>query len=231
MSAAFERTALLYGAAALAQFATRRVVVVGIGGVGSYAAEALARSGLGTLVLIDDDVVEPSNINRQLWALHSTRGQAKVAVARARLLDINPALQIIAHQARCTAESVAQLLAPAPDFVIDAIDSIACKVALLAHCVTQAVPVIACMGAAGRTDPTRVRYADIADRLGGSFARRVRQELGALGIARGLPIVCSDEAAMTAPRGQPLPSCCAVPAAVGMAAAAYVLARLAAVPD
>jgi tRNA A37 threonylcarbamoyladenosine dehydratase len=229
MSAVFERTALLYGAAALARFATQRVAVVGIGGVGSYAAEALARAGIGTLVLVDDDRIEPSNINRQVWALHSTCGQAKVAVARARLLDINPALQVIAQPARCTAESVAHLLDPAPDFVIDAIDAIACKVALLAHCVMQAVPVIACMGAAGRTDPTRVRYADIADRMGGPFARRVRTELAARGIARGLPIVCSDEAAVTAPRGQPLPSGCAVPAAVGLAAAAYVLARLASV--
>jgi tRNA A37 threonylcarbamoyladenosine dehydratase len=227
MSAAFERTALLYGADALARFATRRVAVIGIGGVGSYAAEALARAGIGTLVLVDDDCIEPSNINRQLWALHSTCGQTKVAVARARLLDINPAIEVIAHATRCTAASVAALLEPAPDFVLDAIDSMACKVALLAHCVTHAIPVIACMGAAGRRDPTRVRYADIADPVGCPFARRVRKELRVHGIARGVPMVCSDEPAMTAPKGQPLPSCCAVPAATGMAAAAYVLARLA----
>jgi tRNA A37 threonylcarbamoyladenosine dehydratase len=223
----FERTQRLYGAAALRRFAAGRVAVVGIGGVGSYAVEALARSGIGTLVLIDDDVVEPTNMNRQLIALDPTCGQPKVAVARERVLAINPHANVLAMQRRCTAATVADLLTPRPDIVIDAIDALDDKAALITHCLQRALRIVACMGAAGRTDPTHVRYATLADVVGCPLARRLRRILRDAGLTCELPVVYSTEPPADVTRTRPLPSCCAVPAAVGLAAAALVLRTLA----
>jgi len=209
------------------RFAASRVAVVGIGGVGSYAVEALARTGIGSLLLIDDDTVEPSNINRQIWALESTLGKYKVEVARARLLDIDPTINIDARAIRFTEETASELLASPVDFVVDAIDTVANKVALLAYCTGTGIPVISCMGAAGRSDPTRVRISWMCDPVACPLARRVRHDLRKRGVQTDIPIVCTEEPVVKAPGRGPLPSCCAVTAAVGLAAAAYVSRRLA----
>ncbi|NLF39172.1 tRNA threonylcarbamoyladenosine dehydratase [bacterium] len=225
--ALFERTIRLYGADAVERFARSRVVIVGIGGVGSFAAEALARTAIGQLVLIDSDVVEPSNFNRQLWAVEGNAGRDKVAAARDRLEAINPALRIDARRERCTAESVAGLLAPPPDFVVDAIDSVEHKAALVRYCIEHRFPIISCMGGAGRTDPTRVRCADISKATSCPLAKSLRRHLKEWGIVTGLPVVFSLEHARGCIPRQPLPSCAMVPAAIGLAAAAHVCAALA----
>jgi tRNA A37 threonylcarbamoyladenosine dehydratase len=222
----FERTYRLYGPTAFAALAAARVAVVGIGGVGSYAVEALARSGIGALLLIDDDVVEPSNMNRQLWALESTLGAAKVEVARARVSEINPACVVDVLQRRVTAESVGVLLHGRLDAVIDAIDRVDDKVALLAHCVQRSVAVIACMGAARRRDPTQVRYGAIDNAGGCPLARAVRRGLRAAGAGVNVPVVYSTERPRDIAGGERLPSACAVPAGFGMAAAAWVCEHL-----
>ena len=227
MNDRFARTELLYGSKTLAAFARSRVAVIGIGGVGSYAAEALARSGIGSLLLVDSDTIDLSNLNRQLWALSSTVGLFKVHAAAQRLADINPDLIIDAQPVRFCSDSAESLLAPPLDFVVDAIDSVPDKIALIRYCVINGIPLISCLGAARRTDPTRIRYGDLFTPNGCPLARKLRKALNREGLAGPLPVVFSEESARPVSPGSALPSCCAVPAAAGMAAAAYVCSFLA----
>ncbi len=181
----FGRTELLIGEDGLRRLQAARVALFGLGGVGSFAAEALARSGVGYLRLVDFDIVGPSNFNRQLYALHSTAGQAKVAVATARLRDINPEMSIDGREAFFHANNAEELLAAPLDFVIDAIDSLGPKCELLAQCATRGLPVISAMGAAARTDPFALRLGTVWDSEGCPLARKVRQNLRKRGIDAG----------------------------------------------
>lgn len=171
-----------------------RVLLVGVGGVGSYAAEALVRAGVGNLTLIDGDVVQPSNINRQLHALTTTIGLPKVAVMAERLQLINPALHVSPQQLVVTPEDIPQLLAEAFDLVLDAIDSFDAKLALISGCVERGIPVIASMGAAGKLDPARIRCADLAESQGCRLARKLRKLLRREGVTSGVRVIYSDEA-------------------------------------
>ena len=153
----FGGTARLYGAPALARFEAAHVCVVGVGGVGSWAAEALARSAIGTLTLIDLDHVAPSNINRQGQALTSTLGMAKIEALKARLRDINPRLVVHLVDAFVEPENVAELLGGSFDYVVDAIDSLVAKAALVAWCKQAKVPVIVSGGAGGQKGGGRDR--------------------------------------------------------------------------
>lgn len=190
----FSRTSLLLGDDSFNTLVSARVLLVGVGGVGSYAAEALARAGLGSLTLIDGDVVQASNINRQLHALTTTIGQPKVAVMAERLQQINPSLRIIPLQLVVTPENIPQLLAEPYDLVLDAIDSFDAKLALISGCVERDIPVIASMGAAGKLDPARVRCADLAESQGCRLARKLRKLLRREGITNGVRVIYSDEA-------------------------------------
>lgn len=191
-----QRTALLLGEEAISSLAQKHVMVVGVGGVGSYTVEMLARSGVGHLTIIDADTVAPSNVNRQLPALISTIGVAKVEVMRKRIKDINPDCVVTAIERFITTESVNDTLNEInPDFVVDAIDSIAPKVELIEQCMRRKIKIISSMGAGGRIDPTKVQYADIADTYHDGLARVVRQRLKQRGITRGLKVVFSSEQA------------------------------------
>jgi len=192
-SAIFSRTALLVGEAGLARLAAARVAVAGVGGVGSYAAEALARAGVGHLTLIDSDLVAVSNINRQLHALGSTVGLPKVAVMAERLQQINPALVLTPRQTLITPDNVPELLSPGYNLVLDAIDSFSAKLALLRGCVEQQIAVISSMGAAGKLDPSQVRIADLSESHGCRLARKVRKEMRRTGICSGVTVVYSAE--------------------------------------
>jgi tRNA A37 threonylcarbamoyladenosine dehydratase len=187
------RSALLVGAAGLARLSTARVLVAGIGGVGSYAVEALARAGVGNLTLIDADCIHPSNINRQLHALTSTIGRPKVEVMAERLLQINPEVQLTPLQLLLTPENIPELLSSGYDLVLDAIDTFSAKLELLHYCVSHAIPVISSMGAAGKLDTGAVRVADIAESHGCRLARKLRKELRKGGIAHGVTVVYSAE--------------------------------------
>ncbi|HEY3378249.1 MAG TPA: tRNA threonylcarbamoyladenosine dehydratase, partial [Armatimonadota bacterium] len=167
----FGRTELLIGAEGLTYLQHARVAIFGLGGVGSYAAEALARSGVGMLRLVDFDRVAASNFNRQLYALQSTLGATKVSIAMARLRDINPEIQLDGQEAFFHADTADQLLASPLDFVIDAIDSLGPKCELLAQCVERGIPVISAMGAAARTDPAALRRSTIWETAGCPLAR------------------------------------------------------------
>jgi tRNA A37 threonylcarbamoyladenosine dehydratase len=169
----------LYGGAAQAAFARAEVVVVGLGGVGSWAAEALVRSGIGALRLIDLDHVAESNINRQLPALDSTLGRAKVAVLAERFLDINPKCRIEPVEAFVEADDPGCWLGEDPAMVIDCIDSVRVKAALIAHCRQQRIRLIAVGGAGGRRDPTRIQVSDLARSKGDPLLAKTRRLLRA----------------------------------------------------
>jgi len=166
----------LYGAGALARAAAAHVVVVGIGGVGSWAAEALARSGIGRLTLIDLDHVAESNINRQVHALEATLGAAKVHAMRERILAINPACDVAGVEAFIAEDNLAALLPPC-DAVIDAIDQVRAKAALIAHCRRAGLRIVTTGGAGGRDDPTRIDVVDLARTTQDALASKVRARL------------------------------------------------------
>ncbi|MBE3573891.1 MAG: tRNA threonylcarbamoyladenosine dehydratase [Firmicutes bacterium] len=190
---AFERTALLLGNAALRQLAAARVAVVGLGGVGSYAAEALARCGIGHLVLVDGDVVVASNLNRQLVALHSTLGQPKVQVMAARVKDIHPGARVDAVFSRYGPHNRGLFEYGPFDYLVDAIDDVPAKVDLLAQAVWHGIPAVSSMGAGQRRDPTAWRVADISRTHTCPLARAVRVGLRQKGIERGIKAVFSVE--------------------------------------
>jgi tRNA A37 threonylcarbamoyladenosine dehydratase len=186
----FTRTEKLLGAGAMDRLRAARVTVVGLGAVGSYAAEALARSGIGTLRLVDFDTVRLSNVNRQLYALESTLGRPKTDVARERVLDIHPACRV---ETMCTfvdAAGVDAVLDPAPDLLIDAIDSVGPKVTLLAACARHGVRAVSSMGAAMRTDPLAVRTGRLFESRACPLARLVRKRLKKRGVGPGADLRC-----------------------------------------
>ena len=158
---AFSRIEMLLGEAAIEALQKARVAVFGVGGVGGFAAEALVRSGVGALDIFDNDTVSVSNLNRQIIALHSTIGQAKVDVMRARLLDINPRAQITAHQMFYVPENADSVDLSAYDYVIDAVDTVAAKIELAVRAEKAGVPCISAMGAGNKLDPTKIEITDV----------------------------------------------------------------------
>jgi tRNA A37 threonylcarbamoyladenosine dehydratase len=211
------RTEILIGAAGLARLRAAHVLVAGLGGVGGYAAEALGRAGVGRLTLLDHDVVSPSNLNRQLLALHSTIGQPKVEVMAERLRDIDPEIELHLIREFLQPDAAEALIAVSPltpgpsptrgegrpspfDYVADCIDSIACKAALVAACHRHGVPVISALGAGNCLDVSRVRVARLDQTQVCALARELRRKLRELNAPLDYPVVYSDE-----PRRPPLP--------------------------
>lgn len=188
------RTRRLLGDEGVERLARAKVVVVGAGGVGGYAVETLVRSGVGHIVIIDADNVAESNINRQLIALRSTVGEPKVSVFAQRCRDINPEISVTALKEFVTPENAAALIGTDADFVIDAIDTVAPKMAVIMHCLANRIPVISSMGAGGRIDPTKIGYFDISETREDGLARAVRQRLKKAGMRKPLKVVASTEA-------------------------------------
>ena len=195
----FRRTQLMLGAEAWERLRGSCVTIIGLGAVGSYALEALARAGVGRFRLVDFDEVCPSNINRQLLALSSTLGRPKCEVARERALDINPECEVEAIRAFLDAESALNLIGDA-DLVIDAIDSLNPKVHLLEAARTNNIRIISCLGAALRFDPSCVKVGVIEEAFGCPLGRTVRNRLRRRGVPVDIPCVFSDE-----PMPNPLP--------------------------
>ncbi len=173
----FDRTARLIGDAGIERLSKSTVTVFGIGGVGSHAAEALVRSGVGRLILVDYDRICVTNVNRQLHAMKGTLGKSKVAVMAERLRVINPDAVIEARPEFYNAETSARLLVPEPDVIVDAIDNMAAKMHLIATAVRDKLRLVSAMGAAARLDPTAVRVADLSDTRVDPFARDLRRNL------------------------------------------------------
>lgn len=190
----YERTRILVGDAGILRLQQSHVLLAGLGGVGSFAAEALGRAGVGRLTLIDHDCVAPSNLNRQLPATERTLGQKKGAIMAERLREINPQGQVEWIDHFLTAATIPAILdRTAPDWVIDAIDSLNCKVGLILEARARGCPVASSMGAGGRLDPTRIQVGDVLDTQGCPLAREVRIRLRRRGCGRGVIAVWSAE--------------------------------------
>jgi len=192
----FLRTQMLLGTEALERLQKARVAVFGIGGVGGYTVEALARSGIGQLDLIDSDTVSISNINRQILATHSTLGMPKVDAARQRILDINPACIVRTHQVFYTPETADRFDFAQYDYIVDAIDTVTGKLQLVARANATGTPIICCMGTGNKLDAAAFEVADISKTSMCPLARIMRKELGKRGI-RHLKVVYSKEEALT----------------------------------
>lgn len=188
----FSRTQLLLGAAAMERLGHARVAVFGVGGVGGYVVEALARSGIGALDLIDNDTVSESNINRQIIALSDTVGRDKVTVAAERVHQINPDCVVRTHQTFFLPETAAQFDFSQYDYVVDAIDTVAGKLALVEAAQAAGTPILCAMGAGNKLDPTAFRVADIHQTSACPLARVMRYECRKRGIKR-LKVVYSPE--------------------------------------
>ncbi|MEI5905720.1 tRNA threonylcarbamoyladenosine dehydratase [Bacillus spongiae] len=189
----FSRNELAIGKEGLDRLKNSTVAVLGIGGVGSFAAEALARSGVGRLVLVDKDDVDITNVNRQIHALLSTVGQQKVELMKNRIHDINPDCEVIALKMFYTEETYEEFFSYGLDFVVDASDTISYKIHLMKECLKRDIPIIASMGAANKTDPTRFKIADISKTHTDPIAKVIRTCLRKSGIRKGIPVVFSDE--------------------------------------
>jgi len=190
----FERSRLVFSVQGIEQLTKRHVFLAGVGGVGGFVAEALVRAGVGRITLVDADVVSPSNLNRQLVALHSTLGRPKVEVMAERLLDIHPHCQVETLQTFLKPEAMTSVLQAKPyDYVVDAIDSLNCKVALVSTAYRLKIPVVSSMGAGRRIDPGKIHIADLMQTHGCALARNMRQRLKKQGIGQGILTVFSSE--------------------------------------
>jgi len=189
----FSRNELAIGKQGLDILKNSTVAVLGIGGVGSFSAEALARSGVGRLILVDKDDVDITNINRQVIALLSTVGKPKVELMRDRIADINPDCEVIALKMFYTEETYEQFFSYGLDYVVDASDTISYKMHLIKECLTRKIPVISSMGAANKMDPTRFQVADISKTHTDPIAKVIRTRLRKEGIHKGVNVVFSDE--------------------------------------
>ena len=233
VSEIFSRTEALLGAEAMARLQKARVAVFGIGGVGGYAVEALARSGVGTLDLVDSDTVSLSNINRQIIALHSTVGMPKVEAAKARIRDINPACAVNTFPVFYLPETAARFDFSQYDYVIDAVDTVAAKLSLAEAARDAGVPIISAMGAGNKLDPAAFEVADISKTTVCPLARVMRRELKKRGIPH-LKVVYSREEPHSPSHGggeTRVPSSIAfVPPVVGLILAGEVIKDLTAQP-
>ncbi|ONI42329.1 tRNA cyclic N6-threonylcarbamoyladenosine(37) synthase TcdA [Candidatus Epulonipiscium fishelsonii] len=188
----FSRTERLLGKDALQKLCHTKVAIFGIGGVGSYVAEALARTGVGHLVLIDSDDIVVSNINRQIHATQETIGKSKVEVMKKRILSINPNIEVITFQMLYNKETAAELLSIEYDYVVDAIDMVTSKLDLIERCTNQNIPIISAMGAGNKLDPTKLEVTDIYKTSVCPLAKVMRHELKKRGIKK-LKVVYSKE--------------------------------------
>ncbi|MDD5101968.1 MAG: tRNA threonylcarbamoyladenosine dehydratase [Endomicrobiaceae bacterium] len=197
----FLRTELLLGKEKTEKFFKSKIAIIGLGAVGSFCTEALARIGVGNLKLVDFDKIQVTNINRQLYALHSTIGQKKVDLAKKRVLDINPKCNIETLEVFVNTDTFEQIFKNDVDFVIDAIDSYNPKLRLIEYCYKNNIKIISSMGAALKTDPFSIKYADLFDTHHCKLAERLRGDLRKLGISKGIPCVFSEQS----PQIKPIP--------------------------
>ncbi len=225
MDAQFERNVALIGKDKQEKLNRSRVAVFGLGGVGSYVVEALARSGVGALDIIDKDIVDTTNINRQIIALHSTVGRDKTEVSKERILDINPNCKIESHKIFFSPETAEQFDFTKYDYIVDAVDNVTAKILLCEMAVKYNVPIISSMGTGNKLDPTKLTIADIYDTSVCPLARVMRRELKSRGIKK-LKVVYSTEDSKVCfdDKGAPLISSVSfVPSVAGLLIAAEVV--------
>lgn len=220
----YTRTENMLGKEATDRLKGARVIIFGVGGVGGFAAEALARIGVGDITVVDADVVSPSNINRQIIALNSTIGRYKVDCIKERILDINPLAKVTTHPIFYPDKGGPVFDFSGYDYVLDCIDTLHSKLTLIEEAVRAGTPIISAMGAGNKLDPTRLRVADISKTSGDPLARRVRTELRKMGINH-LKVVFSDETPAILGERTP-PSLPTLPSVMGLIMASEVIRDL-----
>ncbi len=233
MEEQFARTAALIGEAALDKLRRSRVILFGLGGVGSFTAEMLARSGVGALTLVDSDAVAPSNLNRQLEALHSTVGMQKTEAVKARIADINPACRVTVINRFYLPENADAVDLTEYDCIADAIDTVSAKLELISRATALGIPIVCCMGTGNKLDPTLLRVSDIGKTEGCPLCRVMRRELKARDI-KHLQVVWSPEQPVKPaapvsddnPSRHPPASMAFVPAAAGIILAREIIMKL-----
>lgn len=196
MNPQFYRSALLIGASAIDTLSKKRVALFGLGGVGSYVAESLARGGVGSLLLVDNDTVDITNINRQLPATHETVGQFKTEVVASRIKSINPDAKVEIKTMFCLPDNISDILVGEFDYIVDAVDTVSAKLAIAEFGFNKGIPVISCMGAGNKLDPTRFVVADITETRTCPLCRVMRRELKKRGVS-SLKVVYSEEPPLT----------------------------------
>ena len=233
MSDAFLREEMLLGAAAMQRLAQAHVIVFGIGGVGSYVAEGLARAGVGALTLVDNDTVGQTNLNRQLCALHSTIGQYKSDVMARRILDINPDCRVTSMPELYNDERKERFFSQRYDYIVDAIDLVSCKLSLIQTALERNIPIVSAMGTGNKLDPTQFCITDIAKTSGCHLARIMRRELRARGIEHHTVLYSQevpqkpDELGAPPPGRRTIPGSVSwVPSCAGLMLAGYVVQEL-----
>ena len=233
----FARITRMVGSSWIECLQNKKVAVFGLGGVGSYVVEALVRNGIGELVLVDHDIIDITNLNRQLYALHSTIGMNKVDVARARCLDINPNLKITTYQQFYLPDQGMETIFEDCDFVVDAIDTMSSKLALIQYCLQHNIPFISSMGMANRMDPTCVTICDLMKTSYDPVAKIMRSLVRKHHIKGKIPVVWSSEQptvqtkviyedGITRKQKMPPASSPFVPSAAGLAIASYAIKQL-----
>lgn len=234
MDERFMRAEAMLGSAAMRKLEQSRVAVVGLGGVGSWCAEALARCGVGELILLDQDAVSVSNRNRQLCALEETVGREKTAVMAERVRSINPDCRVTELPLRYEAENREALFSLSPDYIADAIDLVACKLDLIENALARNIPIISALGTGNKRDASQLRICDISKTEGCPFARVIRRELRRRGIGHLDVVFSAEEAAESAQSEAPPPgrrsvpgSLVWVPATAGMLLAQHIVLQLA----
>lgn len=238
----FSRNELAVGAAGIEKLKNTTVAILGIGGVGSFAAEAVARTGVGRIILVDKDDVDITNINRQLVAYMSTIGRSKSAVMKERIADINPECEVHDLHMFYTEDTYEEFFSYKPDYVIDASDTVIYKIHIMKECLKRDIPIISSMGAANKMDPTRFKIADISKTNTDPLAKVIRTKLRKEGIKKGIPVIFSDESPIVirpdvvgevgnpdaAIRKAKMPpsSNAFVPSSVGLIAASWVIRKI-----
>lgn len=191
-----QRTELLLGEEKMKRIRASHVLVVGLGGVGAYAAEMLCRAGVGRMTIVDADTVQPTNMNRQLPAMHSTLGMQKAEVLAARYKDINPDIELTVLPVYLKDENIPELLDSAKfDFIVDTIDTISPKCFLIYEAMKRHIKIVSSMGAGAKSDITQIRFADLWDTYHCGLSKAVRKRLQKMGVKRKLPVVFSTEQA------------------------------------
>ena len=218
-----DRTALLYSEEKTAAFREKKIVLIGLGGVGLYALENLARAGIKRFVLIDGDVFEPSNLNRQLYATLDTLGQKKAEAAKARIARIDPAIEAESVPEFLSKDNIDDIVPKDADFLIDAIDDIPAKAEIILFALKNGIPVISSMGTARRTDPSKMTVTTLGKTTACPLARKLRKLLREEPASKAVPVVMSKETPCEVEKGSPLPSSGMVPAAAGINLAAFVI--------
>lgn len=193
MEHAFSRFEIAIGNEKLEILNKKTVIIIGIGGVGSFATEAIARSAIGKIVLIDYDTIDITNINRQIHALQSTIGKNKVEVMTERIRDINPNCEIVQLNLKCNKDSISEIFSYKPDYIVDAIDDLNDKILLIKQAKDYKVPIISSMGTANKLDPAQLTVSDISKTYMDPMAKIVRQKLRKIGIENGVKVVFSPE--------------------------------------